>query len=57
MFIGGCFLGGLFMFFSAVDLFQTVAHEAGEQRQHHLGFHLHQIVGQRVDSSSDLTSQ
>lgn len=56
MFIGGSF-PGLFIILSAVDLFQTVAHKAGEQRQHHLGFHLHQIVRQCVDPSTDFTSQ
>lgn len=50
-------IGGLFVSVSAVGLFQTVAHEAGEQRQHHLWIHFHQIVRQRVDTSSDLTSQ
>lgn len=55
--VGGRFPFGLFVSVSVVDLFQTVTHEAGEQRQHHLGIHLHQIVRQRVDTSADLTSQ
>lgn len=57
MCIGGWFPGGLFMSVSAVGVFHTVAHEGGEQRQHHLGIHFHQVVGQRVDTSADLTSQ
>lgn len=45
------------MSLSVVALFQSVAHEAGEQCQHHLWVHFHQIIGQGVDTSTDLTSQ
>ena len=57
MYIVGCSQGGLFRSVSADGLLQTVAHEGGEQRQHHLRIHIHQIFRLRVDTSADLTSQ
>lgn len=62
-YVGGWFTGLFmsvffcFVFPSTVGLFQTVAHEAGKHCQHHLGFHLHHVVRQRVNTSSDLTGQ
>lgn len=32
------------------------AHQAGKHRHHHLGFHLHQVFGKRVDAGTDSSS-
>lgn len=42
---------------SVVSLSQTMAHEAGKQRQHHFWIHLHQVIWQGVDTGTDLAGQ
>lgn len=54
----GCWsLGGAAPSVSAPGLFQTVAHEGGKQRHHHLGVHFHQILRLRVNTGTDLAGQ